>query len=149
MQIPTPYYTLVNTSRDGDPAVVVLNAALRAFRQRGIFPWHLSIVISCQLLAERATHRAQENQSLYELEDEIARHLTLDENAIFLARVTCRSEREILFRVHDPEAAQDALGTLSGEPTSQRHWAYHMEHDPDWKLTQGTLGLLERDRQFN
>jgi hypothetical protein len=148
-QVPAPVYTLIETSRGNDPAIVVVNSALRAFSQKNLFPWHLSVSISCQLLGDRGMPTPEENKVLYELEDEISRHLTGKGNAIFLARVTCRGERDLVFRVHDPDVANTPMETLASGRAPLRQWEYRMEHDPDWNLAQAELTLLERDPKFN
>jgi hypothetical protein len=38
IEYPEPLYSLFETSRDGLPAVVVVNAALREFLHRELFP---------------------------------------------------------------------------------------------------------------
>jgi hypothetical protein len=53
--IPEPHYTLIETSRGPDPAIVVVNSALRAFQHRDWLPWHLSIHISCPFLGDNGT----------------------------------------------------------------------------------------------
>src|SRR4051812_10298031 len=110
--IPAPYYTLLNTSRGKNPAVVVVNSALRNFDEREAFTWHLKIAIACKLVGANGMPTADEADALTKLEDEFARALKVQENTLFLARVSCRGERELLYRVHDPETANDALQKL-------------------------------------
>jgi hypothetical protein len=147
-QLPAPHYTLIETSRGQDPAIVVVNSALRTFDGREQFPWHLSIVISCQFLGDKGMPTAEENQVLYSLEDGISKVLLVDGNAVFLARVTCRGERELLYRVRDPEAANDQLEQLVSS-ASPRPWEYRIEEDSEWQLAQPELTLLEHDPKFN
>jgi hypothetical protein len=147
--IPEPHYTLIETSRGPDPAIVVVNSALRAFQHRDWLPWHLSIHISCPFLGDNGMPTAEENQVLYGLEDTITKLLADDKNAVFLARVTCRGERELTYRVHDPDLANTHLEKLVSDPNSPRQWEYHMEHDSPWTLAQPELSLLEHDSRFN
>ncbi len=144
-----PHYTLINTSKGKDPAVVVVNSALRTFNDRQAFPWHLKINIDCKLLSANGMPTSEESEALKQLEDEIARHLQAGQNAIFLARATCRGERTLLYRVHDPERANEILLQLVSAPAQLREWDYRIERDPDWELAQPELNLLEHDLRIN
>ena len=148
-QIPEPHYTLIETSRGRDPAIVVVNSALRSFQHHDRFPWHLNIRISCQLLGDNGMPTSEDNQVLYKLEDEISKQLSTNGNAVFLSRVTCRGARELAYRVHDPEAADDFLSQLVSNADQARQWEYRMEPDQDWILAKPELSLLERDPRFN
>ena len=147
--IPKPHYTLINTSRGSDPAVVVVNSALRAFEGREIFPWHLKLTMDCKMVGANGMPTAQETAALEQLEDEIAKSILTTENAVFLARITCRGQRELVYRAQDPEAANDALQRLAASPSPVREWDYRMEHDPEWTLAEPELKLLERDPRIN
>lgn len=147
--IPEPYYTLINTSIGDDPAVVVVNSALRTFKDREAFPWHLRIGIDCKLLGANGMPTDEEGHALHRLEDSIASPLQAGQNALFLARITARGERVLLFRVHDPETANDTLQELAAEPSQLREWDYHMEQDDSWELARPELHLLESDPRFS
>lgn len=90
-----------------------------------------------------------EVEVLDQLEEEIYTALQAGENIVFLARVTCRGTRELLYRVHDPEPANEVLQRLVSSNFQSREWEYHMEQDLDWELAAPELTLLERDTQFN
>lgn len=144
-----PYYTLINTSKGSDPAVVVVNTALRTFHARGSFPWHLTITIDCKFLGLKGMPTTEEVKALNRLEDELSPSIEDKQNAVFLARVTCRGRRELIYRVHDPEKASNLLEGLISAPTQLREWEYQMEQDPGWDLAQKELTLLEKDTGFN
>jgi hypothetical protein len=147
--IPEPHYTLINTSFGKDPAVVVINSALRNFPSRQTFEWHLRIGIDCKLIGSNGMPTSAEGEVLHLLEEQIASSIDLQRNVIFLARITCRGERVLLYRVHDPEVTNDALQLLVSPESQLREWDYQMEHDPDWELAQPELQLIEKDIQFN
>ena len=147
--IPAPYYTLINTSKGSDPAVVVVNSALRTFENRHTFPWHLRLTIGCRLLGANGMPTDQEVEVLTQLEAEISACLEFGGNALFLARITCRGTRELLYRVHDPKAANEELQQLVSAPSQTREWEYHMEHDLDWQLAQPELQIIGHDPRFN
>lgn len=147
--VPEPYYTLINTSKGKDPAVVVVNSALRTYEDREAFPWHLKISIDCKLLGTNGMPTAEEGEVLQRLEEDITNSLQTAQNAVFLARITCRGERELVYRVHDPDVANETLQQRVSTPSQLREWDYRMEHDADWELAQPELHLLEHDPRFN
>ena len=147
--VPSPYYALIETTRGPNPAIVVVNSALRTFAHRNNFPWHLSIQISFRALGTNGMPTAAENTILLELEDAISSHALAAANSVFLARVTCNGARELMYRVHDPEIANTPLERMTSAPEPLREWEYRIEHDPMWKLADVELRLLESDPRIN
>ncbi|KRA74389.1 hypothetical protein ASD78_12980 [Lysobacter sp. Root667] len=146
--IPKPRYTLINTSIGDDPAVVTVNSALRRFEARGRFPWHLKISIDCESQGANGMPTAEEGDVLNHFEDSLSEPLLADQNAVFLARITARGQRLLLYRVHAPETANETLQAFCA-PEPPREWDFVMEHDADWALAQPELRLLERDSRIN
>jgi hypothetical protein len=146
---PKPHYTLINTSQGNDPAVVLVNSALRSFKGRDAFPWHLKLSITCKLVGANGMPTTPEIEVLNQVEEGISAVLRTGENVLFLARITCRGMRELLYRVHDPKLANETLQRLISDNSQAREWEYRMEQDLGWKLAAPELTLLERDPQFN
>lgn len=146
--VPPPHYTLIETSKGEDPAIVVVNSALRRFDERARFPWHLSVLIDCKQLAQHGMPTTEENEALYQVEDEISKLILERQNALFLARITCRGQRELVFRVNDPEIADQMLRQSLSATTPIREWEYRMEHDGAWDLARPELLLLEKDPKY-
>ncbi|WP_311193835.1 DUF695 domain-containing protein [Stenotrophomonas oahuensis] len=146
---PMPYYTLVQTSIGENPAVVVVNSALRRYSGRAGYPWHLRVTIECASLGDNQMPTNGEQQVIDVLGDEILASVSVDQNAIFLARVTALGERVILCRVADPELANSALQRLISLGENSREWSFWMEKDEDWELARPELELLERARDVN
>jgi hypothetical protein len=142
--IPTPHYALINTSKGHAPAVVVVNTALLGFRHRECYPWHLRVTIKCRDLWGNGMPIPTEVSVLEKLEDRLTDTLQQNDNAAFLARVTCRGERALIYRVRAPEIASDFLQAATAEPGPVREWEYHMEHDPSWELAEPEFGLVDR-----
>ena len=147
--LPEPYYTLINTSKGNDPAVVVVNSALRSFANREDFPWHLRLTITCEAVGANGMPTGHEVEILNSLEDAISSTLQTGENVLFLARITCRGARDLLYRVRDPEIANGALKQRILANSQSREWEYSMEQDTHWELAQPELKLLEHDPHFN
>lgn len=49
--IPREHYVLVNSSRYGLPAILVINSGLRHFKERSVFGWTCQIVVYFNELA--------------------------------------------------------------------------------------------------
>ncbi|MBK0011262.1 DUF695 domain-containing protein [Stenotrophomonas sp. S41] len=147
--IPAPFYALINTTLGEDPAVVVVNTALRSFAGREAFPWHLRIGIACRELGDNGMPTPEELEVVTRLEGQLESSVEADGNAVFLARITARGERVLLYRVHDPEEANDRLQELLAAPAQLREWEFQMEYDLDWALAQPELDLLLQDSKVN
>jgi hypothetical protein len=143
------YYTLINTSIGNDPAVVVVNSSLRSHKNRGEFPWHLKICIDCKFLASRGMPTPAEVDALNKLEEIISTPLQDEKNAILLARVTARGQRTLIYRVRDPDAANETLQNIISSPEQLREWSYQVEKDADWALAKPELDLLTSSNDIN
>ena len=144
IEYPEPLYSLFDTSRGGLPAIVVVNAALAEFAYRDVFPWHLSIILKPQALAQNGMPTEAEYLMLDAIGDIIEETVTGRRNAVFLARETWNGQRQLLFRVHDPEITNCALTQLMEGSSQQRHWEFRMEHDGAWSLACPVLSLVEK-----
>jgi hypothetical protein len=131
IELPDPHYTLFNATREGLPEVISVNDALLAFRHVEIFPWHLEVTIEARELAERGMPTPEESAVLFDIADEIE-STVVGYNALFLARSTWNGVRQLLFQVHDPDVAHEALQALLESKDHERPWAYRMDHDPTW-----------------
>lgn len=145
---PVPCYSLIETSIGGDPAIVVVNSTLLTFTGHDAFPWHLRIGVNCKLQGVNGMPTKEEVEALARLEEKISPALEVAHNAIFLARITARGERVLLYRVHDREKADEALQLLISTPDTVREWEYQMEYDVGWMLAKPELDLLQPSR-FN
>jgi hypothetical protein len=142
IEYPEPFYSLFNTSRGELPAITFVNAALREFAHRDLFPWHLSVLIWPVAMAEHGMPAREEVAALDAVGDEIHTAITGERNALFLARETWNGRRQLLFQVHDPDVADTSLQQLIARGTPQREWEFRMEHDAPWTLAEPFLALL-------
>ncbi|MDH5821973.1 DUF695 domain-containing protein [Luteimonas sp. RD2P54] len=129
---PEPHYTLFDSTRNDLPEIIVVNDALLAFQHHEIFPWHLEINIQAEELVERGMPSPDESKLLLEIGDMIESAIE-GKNALFLARSTWDGLRQLSFRVHDPELANDTLQSLLADKPNTRFWEYRMHHDPEWQ----------------
>ena len=129
------------------PAVVVVNDALEGFGHRDVFAWHLTITIKAERLAKNGMPTKAESSVLDEIGDRIEEVLDRNTtehgsaNALFLARVTCDGQRELEYRIHDPELVNAALERCT-KAFREREWSYEMHGDDEWADAQPFLELL-------
>lgn len=134
-------WSLFNVTRRDLPEVLMVNDAMRGFEHQEIFPWHLSIIIFAVGLADRGMPDPEEQEILNAIGDEIEDALVaaLTEfgapNVLYFARSTWDGQRELMFRVHDPEVANAVLQEKISSKKWERGWDFRMEEDRDWKLT--------------
>ncbi len=144
--LPEPHYRVLSASRGDVPAVIVLNDALVSFEHEDLFAWHLEIVIEAKNLAENGMPTKSETKALDKLGDQIEKALedavtaTAATNMLFFARITGDGQRELIYRVHDPEIANTALGVAISKHTA-REWSYRMERDQAWDSVQALRDL--------
>ncbi len=143
IEYPEPLYSLFNTSRGALPAVVVVNAALREFAHRDVFPWHLSVIVEAVELAGRGMPTRRESLILDTVDDLIDNAVLETRNAIFLARETWNGQRQLLYRVNDPEVAGEALRALIDREKPLREWEFRMWGDVDWTDAAPYLALSD------
>lgn len=130
--VPEPHHTLFDSTRNDLPEVIVVNDALLAFQHHEIFPWHLEVNIQAEHLADKGMPTPEESQLLFEIGDKIESAIE-GRNSLFLARSTWDGLRQLSFRVHDPELANDTLQSLLADKPYTRFWEYRMHHDPEWQ----------------
>ena len=66
-------------------------------------------------------------------------------NALFLARITWNKTRELIYRVFDPEPANQYLVNVIETKTHPRQFDYRIDHDPEWKLAEWPLNAVNRN----
>ena len=133
--IPKEVQTLIKFRQRDLPGFATVNSALKEFEPKIVFSWHLSVLIRCVQLIEDRLPSTDEQNVLYEFEDKIDPVIKAKGNALFLARVTHDAYREIIWRVHDAEAANSALRAILRTKDYLREFDYRIDQDPRWEKT--------------
>lgn len=155
IDVPEPHYTLFNATRSGQPEVIVVNDALLSFPHTQIFPWHLAVTLEVADTIENGMPSPTESEILFHIGDQIESTVLSGKtengspNAVFLARSTWDAHRELLFQVHDPDVAHQALQQLLGFHKWEREWGYSMENDPTWGVAASVFQLFPQAKGFN
>jgi hypothetical protein len=133
--IPNEVKTLIKFRQRDLPGFATVNSALKEFEPKIVFSWHLSVLVRCVELVEDRLPSTSEQQLLYEFEDKLDPLIKAKGNALFLARVTHDAHRELMWRVHDPEAASSVLRGILHTKDYLREFDYRMDQDPGWEKT--------------
>lgn len=134
--LPNERYTLVEYELEAKPAVATVNAALVDFPHREIFRWHLSIIVSLGDVDEDGMPSASEREVVDPFGDELDEKLKAPPelpNALFLARMTWNGTRQLLYRLYDPERANEVLKSIVEAGSHPRSLDYRIEDDPEWR----------------
>ena len=140
--IPQELQTLIKFHQRNLPGFATVNSVLKEFEPKIVFSWHLSVLIRCVHLIEGRLPSPEEQNLLYEFEDKLDPLIKAKGNALFLARVTHDAHREIIWRVHDPEAANSVLREILRTKDLQREFDYRMDEDPRWDKAKWYLDKL-------
>ncbi|MCU7550717.1 DUF695 domain-containing protein [Chitinophagaceae bacterium LB-8] len=141
--IPKEKYSIIEFIQDGLPGVGVINLSLRNFEPKEVFAWHLSILIDFDELIENGMPSGAEREVVDpfgEKLDTLIKGANPEKpNALFLARITWNKTRELIWRVFEPEVANQELQNIIENNSSPRGFDYRMEEDIEWQLAQWHL----------
>ena len=134
--VPKDSLIAVQGITDGLPHVWVVNQALDRFPGKAEYAWHLSIIIDMAEQAQLGLPTKAEQQVLGQLADDMRTHLQARDNALFVLSGTWNGERQLVFRVRDPDRAQVYLKSLVDAVAPVRQLEYLMEQDTTWALAE-------------
>jgi hypothetical protein len=137
--IPNEVPTLITFRQRDLPGFATVNSALREFEPKIVFSWHLSVLIRCVQLVEDRLPSTDEQNLLYEFEDKLDPLIKAGGNGLFFARVTHDALREIIWRVHDPEAANSVLRGILHDRDYPREFDFRIDEDRSWEKTRWYL----------
>jgi hypothetical protein len=141
--IPEARFRIVEFRQENMPGIAVVNEALASFEPKVVFAWHLSIMIQFEDLVLNGMPSQSERKlvdSWGELVDAAVKGENPDKpNALFLARITWNSTRELIYRVYEPEAVNQYLVNVIDSKSYPRNFDYRMEHDSEWELAKWHL----------
>lgn len=137
--IPDENYYLLNFKKENLPAIAVVNVALKNFEPKEVFDWHLSIILDLEDLVENGMPSKKELELIDRYSDILDGNIKGKDkdkpNALFLARITWNETRQLIWRICDPEIANDYLQTIISDNSSPRAFDFNMEQDVRWKFT--------------
>ena len=131
--IPDEVHTLCEFRQYDLPGFATINTALREFEPKLAFSWHLSVLLQCIDLIASRLPSPDEQKILYGFEDKLDSLIKANGNALFLARVTHDAHRELIWRVHDPGAANSVIQSIVRAKDHPRAFDYRIEEDRGWQ----------------
>jgi hypothetical protein len=143
--IPKELHAILQWEDEGLPAVCVVNQALANFEPKVVFGWHLSIILEFAHTGNNGMPTDDEKQVLDEYGGVLDANLKANGNALFLARITWNGTRQLLYRVYDPEVANEYLTGVIKDQSQAREFDFRMEHDEAWKFAKYYLSKFEGD----
>lgn len=123
----------------------VLNVSLKSLNEREVFRWHLSLMIEASDDSEDSAKRldASVASGFGEVLTELMTADSDTPNALFVGRLTWRGTCELIYRVHDPEVANDTLSMLVDAKDIPWPFTYRMDDDPSWALAAWHLAAMD------
>lgn len=140
--MPDESYEIVRFTQNDLPGHAAVNAALVDFERKELFSWHLSILIEADDLRENGFPTPEEQEILVEFEDKLEPELKKHGNALVFASVTHNGNRELIYRVHDPEPANEYIQSIIKNKDHPRYFDYRIDPDEDWEKTEWYLNAL-------
>ncbi|MCX7545013.1 DUF695 domain-containing protein [Marinicella gelatinilytica] len=147
IELPEEIYTLINWHEDGLPGVGVLNSSLKDFEHQYIFSWHLTVVIYFEELIENGMPSIEEREIVDPFGDKLEKDIKAGGNALFLIRETWNGTRSLIWRVYDPEIADQHLKNINKYNQYPRQFNWHMSQDLNWEKAQWHFDQLENNNQ--
>jgi len=141
--LPEESYTLMEWKEDGLPCIGMLNSSLKDFQHRNIFGWHLSVIIDFEDLIENGMPSEEERKIIDPFCDQLDDEIKAGGNALFLIRETWNKTRRLVWRVYDPEIANQHLQYIVEHHRHPRPFDWHMEQDLEWEQAAWYFKQLE------
>ena len=112
VKIPEIRYSIVHSSLDNKPAVIVVNSGIREFEPKDVFGWTCSLIIDFQDLAQNGMPTREESEIVLDYFEKLDADIRGDEihpNALFLARITWNGTFEAIWQVNNPKIVHEYL----------------------------------------
>lgn len=133
VDMPLDNLEMVEWVDEGLPAIALVNRNLADFKDQKVFGWHLSIIIDLDDLDSRELPTDDEIKVLESFSKRIDDNIRVKNNALYLASVTKRGTRQLIYRVYDPVVSDDFLQSMINAEDHARPFDYRIEQDPVWK----------------
>jgi hypothetical protein len=137
--IPDDQYIGIQAESEGLPDVWIINQAMDGLEPKSAFPWHLSIIVAFEDVSVMGLPSKTEDGVLAKVGDIFDLNLMAGGNAVVLARITWNQTRQYIYRVRDPEVANDYLTGVIDSKSELRPFEFQMEEDPEWEFAEDYL----------
>lgn len=136
IELPEESYTLLEWKEGDLPCVGMLNSALKYFEHKNVFSWHLSVIIDFEEVIDKGMPSIEEREIVDPFGDKLEEDIKAGGNALFLIRETWNGTRRLVWRIYDPEIADQHLKYIVENNRYPRQFDWRMVQDPEWKEAQ-------------
>ncbi len=143
IDLPDESYALLDWKEENLPCIGMLNSGLKGFEHKNIFSWHLSVIIDFEDLIDNGMPSIAEREIVDPFGDKLEEDIKAGGNALFLIRETWNGTRRLVWRVYDPEIADQHLKYVAENHRYPRQFDWRMVQDPDWKEAQWYFDQLK------
>ena len=141
--IPDEAFQTLNFDQENFPGVAVVNINLATFEPKEVFGWNCSVILECEDTMDNGMPSKEESLIIDAfgdfLDDNIKGEDKEQPNALFLARVTWKNTRQLIWRVFDLENVETYFADLTKKGTHKRSFDYSIDYDATWELTEWYL----------
>jgi|SRR5579883_140857 hypothetical protein len=124
-------FGLLEGEMGGRRLIANVDFSLRKFREKGRFPWFLSLSTTMKECDPDGMPAGKEAEALDSWEDDVEAAITTAAEFKFVGRVTWNGHRELIYHLHEPAAAASSLQRLIDSGTT-RPFAFRCERDECW-----------------
>ena len=124
----------------------MVNTSLKDFEPKEVFGWHLSLIIDFEELIENGMPSEDERLIVDPFCDKLDEEIKAGGNALFLLRETWNKTRRLVWRVYDPEIADQHLKYILEYKQYPREFDYYMEQDLNWDNANWYLNEISSDQ---
>ncbi|MEZ4687721.1 MAG: DUF695 domain-containing protein [Bacteroidia bacterium] len=144
--IPEEAFLGIRFIQEEKPGNALINRNLVEFEPKFVFSWHCSVLIECKNLDERGFPLASEIAKLDQLANFLDKKIKSGKggnpNALFLAKITWNGTQELIWRVFDPELANNMLLDLIDQNNNAREFDFRIDEDENWELASWHLNAV-------
>ncbi len=116
---------------------VVVNEAYINYPNKRLFPWSVQVLIEYQLKHETGLPTDEEASVLNEIEDEIVDFLKVNHQVHFIARLTRKDYRDLLYYIDQPGFDQKKSNEFFEKINLKRKLNFNLEKDEEWRFVSG------------
>jgi len=150
--IPDEFFSVFKFIQEDNLGVAAINTALRGFENKVVFGWHLSVMLHFDNVRKNGLPNENDHKKVEDFENSLGNLLNPDSekpNAVFLGRITWNRTAELIWRVHNPEEANNIVQKILKEKLYPFPFDYRMDPDPDWTLAEWHLKVREYEKSDN
>ena len=144
LTLPVEQTELMELQGSGMSALCLVNKSMLQFEHKALFDWHCSLTLDLADCGDNGMPSAQERDQLNAFFTKIDGLIKANNNAVWLARVTWNKTQELIWRVHNPQLANDIIQAIISKEDHPLPFDYRIEPDTDWSAAAWLLDPLRK-----